>query len=209
MTKKNKLTKEGNMKPIRSNELEHYKEEINKKFRYKAQAIESEIQQEAQTLSDKKKPSFQKLVKVDKKMSNLIEAEKKYKKHLMNKDAIERKLLEDVRKKAKEVEDHCNRVKNVRDWSDNFSGYSSRHELDDQASDYFINQLNDACYQEALKHITQNHKLRQILESKRELAYNILYSGGDINSILSELVKAFKSADIEYAVPSSLLQLSK
>jgi type I site-specific restriction endonuclease len=201
--------KEGNMKPIRSNELEHYKEEINKKFRYKAQAIESEIQQEAQTLSDKKKPSFQKLVKVDKKMANLIEAEKKYKKHLMNKDAIERKLLEDVRKKAKEVEDHCNRVKNVRDWSDSFSGYSSRHEIDDQASDYFISQLNDACYQEALKHITQNHKLRQILESKRELAYNILYSGGDINAILSELVKAFKSADIEYAVPSSLLQLSK
>ena len=35
------------MKPIRSNELEHYKEEINKKFRHKAQAIESEIQQEA------------------------------------------------------------------------------------------------------------------------------------------------------------------
>ena len=201
--------KKVNMKPIRSNELEHYKEEINKKFRYKAQAIESEIQQEAQTLSDKKKPSFQKLVKVDKKMANLIEAEKRYKKHLMNKDAIERKLLEDVRKKAKEVEDHCNRVRNVRDWSESFSGYSSSHEIDDQASDYFIGQLNDACYQEALKHITQNHKLRQILESKRELAYNILYSGGDINAILGELVKAFKSADIEYAVPSSLLQLSK
>jgi hypothetical protein len=176
MTKKNKLTKEGNMKPIRSNELEHYKEEINKKFRYKAQAIESEIQQEAQTLSDKKKPSFQKLVKVDKKMSNLIEAEKKYKKHLMNKDAIERKLLEDVRKKAKEVEDHCSRVKNVRDWSDSFSNYSHRHEIDDQASDYFESKLNDACYQEAIKHVTDNHKLRKILESKRELAYNILYS---------------------------------
>ena len=83
--------------------LSNYKEEINKKFRYKAQAIESEIQQEAQTLSDKKKPSFQKLVKVDKKMTNLIEAEKKYKKHLMNKDAIERKLLEDVRKKLKKL----------------------------------------------------------------------------------------------------------
>ena len=201
--------KEGNMKPIRSNELEHYREEINKKFRYKAQAIESEIQQQAQELSDKKKPSFQKLVKVDKKMSNLIEAEKKYKKHLMNKDAIERKLLEDVRKKAKEVEDHCNRVCNVRSWDESFSGYSSRHELDDQASDYFMAQLSDACYKEALKHITQNHKLRQILESKRELAYNILYSGGDINAILGELVKAFKSADIEYAVPNSLLQLSK
>ena len=197
------------MKPIRREELEHYREEINKKFRHKAQAIESEIQQEAQELSDKKKPSFQKLVKVDKKMANLIEAEKKYKKHLMNKDAIERKLLEDVRKKAKEVEDHCNRVKNVRDWSDNFSGYSHRHEIDDQASDYFMGQLDDACYQEAFKSVQSNHKLRQILESKRELAYNILYSGGDINAILSELVKAFKSADIEYAVPSSLLQLSK
>ena len=197
------------MKPIRSNELEHYKEEINKKFRHKAQAIESEIQQEAQTLSDKKKPSFQKLVKVNKKLANLIEAEKKYKKHLMNKDAIERKLLEDVRKKAKEVEDHCTRVRNVRNWEESFSNYSHRHEIDDQASDYFISQLNEACYQEALKHITQNHKLRQILESKRELAYNILYSGGDINAILGELVKAFKSADIEYAVPNSLLQLSK
>ena len=43
------------MKPIRSNELEHYKEEINKKFRNKAQANEIEIQQEAKTLSDKKK----------------------------------------------------------------------------------------------------------------------------------------------------------
>ena len=197
------------MKPIRSNELEHYREEINKKFRHKAQAIESEIQQEAQELSDKKKPSFQKLVKVDKKLANLIEAEKKYKKHLMNKDAIERKLLEDVRKKAKEVEDHCSRVSNVRNWSESFSNYSHRHEIDDQASDYFISQLSDACYQEAVKHVTSNHKLRKILESKRELAYNILYSGGDINAILSELVKAFKSADIEYAVPSSLLQLSK
>ena len=197
------------MKPIRSNELEHYKEEINKKFRHKAQAIESEIQQEAQELSDKKKPSFQKLVKVDKKIANLIEAEKKYKKHLMNKDAIERKLLDDVRKKAKEVEVHCSRVANVRSWSDSFTGYSTRHEIDDQASDYFISQLNDACYQEAVKHVTDNHKLRKILESKRELAYNILYSGGDINAILSELVKAFKSADIDYAVPSSLLQLSK
>ena len=57
-------------------------------------------------------------------MANLIEAEKKYKKHLMNKDAIERKLLEDAKKKAKEVEDHCNRVRNVRDWSESFSNYS-------------------------------------------------------------------------------------
>ena len=74
---------------------------------------------------------------------------------------------------------------------------------------HFESQLNDACYQEAIKHVTDNHKLRKILESKRELAYNILYSGGDINAILGELVKAFKSADIEYAVPNSLLQLSK
>jgi hypothetical protein len=118
-------------------------------------------------------------------------------------------LLEDVRKKAKEVEDHCSRVSNVRNWDKSFGGFSNRHEIDDQASDYFITELSDACYHEAFKSVQSNHKLRQILESKRELAYNILYSGGDLNAILGELVKAFKSADIEYAVPNSLLQLSK
>ena len=60
------------MKPIRQAELDHYKDQIDSKFRSKASAIDSEIQSQAQDLSDKKKSTFSKACKVDKKLSILI-----------------------------------------------------------------------------------------------------------------------------------------
>ena len=48
----------GTMKPIRQAELDHYKDQINSKFRTKASAIDAEIHQQAHDLRDKKKPSF-------------------------------------------------------------------------------------------------------------------------------------------------------
>ena len=81
------------MTPIRKDEKEYNLNRARNLFRDKAQAVRTEIQQKAQELSDKKKPSFQKLVKVDKKMSALIDAEKKYKKHMQNKDSTEKKTI--------------------------------------------------------------------------------------------------------------------
>ena len=46
-------------------------------------------------------------------MTFLIDAEKKYKKHIQNKDATEKNFL-DMQKKAKEVSEHLTRVSNVR-----------------------------------------------------------------------------------------------
>ena len=57
------------------------------------------------------------LVKVDKKMAALIDSEKRYKKHMQNKDATEKKLFLDMQKKAKDVSEHLTRVSNVRSWS--------------------------------------------------------------------------------------------
>ena len=48
------------MKPIRQAELDHYKDQIDSKFRSKASAIDSQIQSQAQDLSDKKKSTFSK-----------------------------------------------------------------------------------------------------------------------------------------------------
>ena len=198
---------EYNMKPIRQAELDHYKDQIDSKFRSKASAIDSEIQSQAQDLSDKKKSTFSKACKVDKKLSILIEAEKKYKAYILNKDKAEEKLLYDVRKKAKEVEDHLERASKVRAWDRcGFDGYETKH-IDDQASEYFQSKLDRICYEEAEKHVKKHHKLRWELEAKKEYAKNILYSGGDINGILRELTVAFSSADIEYQIPKSLLAL--
>ena len=65
------------MTPIRKDEKEHLLSVCNKKFNLREQSVQTEIQKDAQELSDKKRASFLKLIKVDKKMSSLIEAEKK------------------------------------------------------------------------------------------------------------------------------------
>ena len=195
------------MKPIRSNELDHYKSQIDNKFKSKATAIDTEINQQAQEASDKMKPKFAKLLKVDKKLSSLIEAEKKYTAYIKNKDDVEERLLNQVRKNAKLVEIHLARLSNVRSWNrENFDGYELK-DLDSQPSDYFTEKLDSICFDEAEKHAKKHHKLRWELQAKKEYAENILYSGGDINSILKELCVAFKTAGITYQIPKSLLAL--
>ena len=130
------------MKPMRSNELEHYKEGIKFNFREKATSIDTEINQQAQELADKKKPTFAKILKVDKKLSNLIEAEKKYKAYIKNKDNIEDQLANQVRKNAKIVEDHLARIGNVRSWSRcAFYDYEIK-DIDNQPSEYFLDKLD-------------------------------------------------------------------
>ena len=64
------------MKPIRREELNHLENTIKSKFRSKANAVDSEIQQQAQELSDKKKPKFPAACKVDKKLDRLKAAGK-------------------------------------------------------------------------------------------------------------------------------------
>ena len=125
------------MTPIRKDEKEYNLNRARNLFRDKAQSVRTEIQQQAQDLSDKKKPSFQKLVKVDKKMTALIDAEKKYKKHMQNKDATEKKLFYDMQKKAKEVSEHLKRVSNVRSWDKSFNNFNVS-DIDSPASDEFI-----------------------------------------------------------------------
>ena len=195
------------MKPMRSNELEHYKSGVDSNFRSKATSIDTEINQQAQELSDKKKPTFPKMLKVDKKLSSLIEAEKKYKAYIKNKDNVEDQLLNQVRKNAKLVEDHLTRIGNIRAWSrESFNGYEIK-DIDDLASDYFFDKLDSACYNESEKTVKKNHKLRWELQAKKDYCLNILHSGADINSILKELVLGYKSAGIVYNIPQSLLAL--
>ena len=195
------------MKPMRSNELEHYKSGVDSNFRSKATSIDTEINQQAQELADKKKPTFAKILKVDKKLSNLIEAEKKYKAYIKNKDNVEDQLANQVKKNAKIVEDHLTRISNVRSWSrESFSGYEIK-DIDEQPSDYFLSRLDSACFDESEKHVKKNHKLRWELQTKKDYCMNILHSGSDINSILRELVLGYKSAGITYNIPKSLLAL--
>ena len=194
------------MTPIRKDEKEYNLNRARALFRDKAQSVNTEIQQKAQELSDKKKPTFQKLVKVDKKMAALIEAEKKYKKHLENKDATEKKLFLDMQKKAKEVSEHLTRVSNVRNWSKSFNNYSIR-EVDSPASDEFIDDLNTCCYDESYKYIEDNHKLRKVLQDLHDRVEAVFNMGLSLHTAPMEAKKIYNEAGIDYYIPPALLAL--
>tara|TARA_R100001015_G_C4558929_1_gene119178 strand:+ start:76 stop:669 length:594 start_codon:yes stop_codon:yes gene_type:complete len=194
------------MTPIRKDEKEYNLNRARNLFRDKAQSVNTEIQQKAQELSDKKKPTFQKLIKVDKKMTALIEAEKKYKKHLDNKDATEKKLFLDMQKKAKEVSEHLTRVSNVRNWSKSFNNYSIR-EVDSPASGEFIDDLNTCCYDESYKYIEDNHKLRKVLQDLHDKVEAVFNMGLSLHTAQIEAKKIYNEAGIEYYIPPALLAL--
>jgi hypothetical protein len=73
---------------------------------------------------------------------------------------------------------------------------------------YFERAMRDACFEEAKTKATKDHKLHSLLNSQQEYAKNILYSGGDINTVNIELKKAFNDAEIEFQLPKSLTQIS-
>ena len=206
MTKKQTTKKKVNMTPIRKDEKEYNLNRAKNLFRDKAQSVRTEIQQQAQDLSDKKKPSFQKLVKVDKKMTALIDAEKKYKKHMQNKDATEKKLFYDMQKKAKEVSEHLKRVSNVRSWDKSFTDFRV-NDIDSPASDEFIEDLNSCCYDESFKHIENNHKLRKVLQNLHDKVEAVFNMGLSLHTAQIEAKKIYNEAGIEYYIPPALLQL--
>ena len=194
------------MTPIRKDEKEYNLNRARNLFRDKAQSVRTEIQQKAQDLSDKKKPSFQKLVKVDKKMTALIDAEKRYKKHMQNKDATEKKLFYDMQKKAKEVSEHLKRVSNVRSWDKSFSDFRV-NDIDSPASDEFIEDLNSCCYDESFKYIEDNHKLNKILLNLHDKVEAVFQMGLSLQMAQIEAKKIYNEAGIKYYIPPALLQL--
>ena len=194
------------MKPIRSNELLYLDKVINDKFCNKRQDVGTEISQQAQTLADKASKHFPKELKVEKKLTNLNEAYKEYAKFIKNKEVVEDELRTNVKNLAEQVEEHLDKYKQSRGWDIRFDGYDIR---DDNPINYFERAMREACFEEAKAKATKEHKIYNLLNAQQEYAKNILYSGGDINTVTIELKKAFSDAQIEFQLPKSLVQLSE
>jgi hypothetical protein len=195
-----------NMKPIRSNELLYLDKVINDKFYAKRKDVETEISQNAQTMSDKANKHFPKELKVDGKLKNLNQAYKQYADFIQTKELMENDLRTKVNNLSAQVEEHLDKYKQSRGWDIRFDGYDVR---DANPVDYFERAMREACFEEAKTKATKEHKLYSLLNSQQEYAKNILYSGGDINTVNTELKKAFSEAEIEFQLPKSLVQLSR
>ena len=192
------------MKPIRSNELEFFNKIIENKFYDKRQALETEITSEAQKLADKKSPTMAKQCGVEGDLKALKIADDKYKAFVVSKIATENKLLSDVREQMSKIQSKLERMSKARGWERSFDGYDARED----GAQYFIEKLNNACYDEAYKFVKSNHKVYNNLKAKKSACEIILHTGSDINSTVSTLQKEMSTVNIDLPVPNHLLQLA-
>ena len=192
------------MKPIRSNELEFFNTIIEDKFRDRREALDTEINQEAQKMADKQLPSMAKQCKIDGELKSLKEADKKYKDFLATKEIQEDKLFHAVRDIANQVRSKLERLGNARNWDKAFDGFNPK----DDGVEYFENKLADCCYSEAYKTVKANHKLFNELRDRKTACRVILHTGSDINSTVTTLKSEMLKADIDLPVPNHLLQIA-
>jgi len=194
------------MKPIRSNELEFFKEMIKDKFYDKKETLRTQMTSEAQKLSDKKQPLMAKQCGVEAELKKLKVADDKYREFKATKQLQERKLLETVEEIGQVLSSKLQRMAKARNWDKNFDNFSPR--TDNDSADYFINRLNDCCYDEAYKQVKSNHTVYNQLNNMKSECEIILHTGSDINSVVTTLKGAMKKADIELPVPNNLLQIA-
>ena len=192
------------MKPIRSNELEFFKDLINDKFNDKERAVKSEIHMEADKLSQKNKASFPKACGVDKELKVLKRANDEYLNFIRSKATVEAKLLQKCSDIAEGISNKLNRLAKTRQWNERFDNFNCKED----GVEYFTNKLDDICFQEAEEHIKKGHKIYNALQEKRDNCRVIIHTGSDINSTVKTLQKEMGTADIRLAIPNNLLQIA-
>ena len=194
------------MKPIRSNELEFFKDMIREKFYDKKETLRTQITSDAQKLADKKQPLMAKQCGVEAELKKLKVVDEKYREYKQTQQLQEQKLLEAVEEVGRVLSAKLQRMAKARDWDKDFSNFSPRMEGD--SVDYFVNKLNDCCYDEAYKQVKSNHTVYNQLNNMKSECEIILHTGSDINSVVTTLKGAMKKADIELPVPNNLLQIA-
>ena len=193
------------MKPIRSNELEFFNTIIEDKFRDKRQTLETDLNQEAQKMADKQSSNMAKQCGVDKEIKALEIADKKYKDFLSTKELQEDKLFHTVRDIGVQLTAKLERLNKVREWNKSFDDFKPKED----GVDYFINKLDDCCYDEAYRLAQKNHKVYNKLQDMKTASRVILHTGSDINSTVTTLKSEMAKAGIDLPVPTHLLQLSQ
>ena len=164
------------MKPIRSNELEFFKELIKDKFYDKQEQVNSEIHFEADKLAEKKKTTFAKECGVDKELKQLTKVNSDYLEFIRTKRVVEEKLLDKVNQMANQIASRLDRLSKARKWDTGFSSFNMKED----GVEYFTNKLDEVCYQEAKDHVKRGHKLYHALKEKRDNCKVIVHTGSDI-----------------------------
>ena len=192
------------MKPIRSNELEFFKDLINSKFSDRREAVDTEISMEANKLADKQKPHFAKKLGIEKLLKKVEIASKKYHDFKQTMEATENQLHRASEDVADELARRLNHFDKARKWETGFNGFKTKEDT----VAYFTSKLDEVCYQEAKKHIQKNHAVYNSLQAMEETGALIIHTGADIKSVVKALSDQMNKAGIKLPIPEQLLQIA-
>jgi len=192
------------MKPIRSNELEFFKDLINSKFSDRREAVDTEVSMEANKLADKQKPHFAKKLGIEKLLKKVEIASKKYHDFKQSMQHTENQLFRECNDVADELSRKLNHYNKARKWDTDFDGFKTKEDT----VNYFTAKLDEVCYEEAKKHIQKNHAIYNQLEDMQDNCKLVVHTGADINNTVKALQKEMGKASIKLPIPEQLLQIA-
>ena len=201
------------MKPIRKDEIEYLSNYIDKKFKSRRSALESEREFEVDRTTEKNLPAFKSKLNVEKLLKNVVQLEKEYTDY---RDNYDRKLTE-IRNKAlvaaEKLEKKLNNWKSIRNWKEQADIVNDK--FDNKVSPVKLVDINcyieERCKDETRKAYDASKKgaAIRLLDSQREESENALYSGGSIQAVRQYISGIFQRAGIQDSVAKNLLMLSE
>ena len=192
------------MKPIRSNELEFFKDLINSKFSDRREAVDTEVSMEANKLADKQKPHFAKKLGIEKLLKKVEIASKKYHDFKQTMQHTESQLYRASQDVADELSRKLNHYNKARKWNTDFDSFTTKEDT----ANYFTSKLDEVCYEEAKKHIQKNHAIYNQLQDMQDNCKLVVHTGADINNTVKALQKEMSKASIKLPIPEQLLQIA-
>jgi len=188
------------MKPIRSNELEFFKQLITSKFSDRQETVDTEISMEANKLADKQKPHFAKKLGIEKLLKKVEIASKKYHDFKHTED----QLFRECEEASDELARKLNHFDKARKWETGFNNFKTKEDT----VAYYTAKLDEVCYEEAKKHIQKSHAIYNQLQDMEDNCKLVVHTGADINNTVKALQKEMGKASIKLPIPEQLLQIA-
>ena len=201
------------MKPIRKDEIEYLSNYIDRKFKSRRSALESEREVEVDRTTDKNLPAFKSKLNIEKLLKTVVQLEKEYTDYRDNYDRKLTEIRDKCRIAGEKLEKKLNNWNQIRNWkseadivNDKFDNKVSPVRLD-QVDSY----IEARCKDETRKAYDNSKKgaAIRLLDAQREESENALYSGGSIQAVRQYISNVFNKAGIPDSVAKNLLMLSE
>ena len=201
------------MKPIRKDEIEYLSNYIDRKFKSRRSALESEREVEVDRTKDKNLPAFKSKLNIEKLLKTVVQLEKEYTDYRDNYDRKLTEIRDKCRIAGEKLEKKLNNWNQIRNWkseadivNDKFDNKVSPVRLD-QVDSY----IEARCKDETRKAYDNSKKgaAIRLLDAQREESENALYSGGSIQAVRQYISNVFNKAGIPDSVAKNLLMLSE